>query len=93
MGLQAVGAVLDSLLQIHEIPAAFVAKGIQRTATKHTVEVVTAYFMARKIFTGIVFKIGTAVFHSPSPNAILLLSPIILHLPCKKQGFQEKFLV
>ena len=92
VGNVTVGAVLYPLLQIHKIPAAFVAKGIQRAATKHTVEIVTAYFMAGKIFTGIVFKIGTVVFHSLSPNEILLLPPIILHLPYKKQGFQEKFL-
>ncbi len=66
VGNIAPGAVLDALLQIHKISPAFVTKGIQRAAAKHTVKIVAAYFVAGKKFTGIVFEIGAAVFHSPS---------------------------
>jgi hypothetical protein len=93
VGNIAPGAVLDPLLQIHKISPAFVTKGIQRAAAKHAVKIVAVYFMAGKKFTGIVFEIGAAVFHSPSLCRILLLATIILHFPCKKQEFREKFLV
>ena len=66
VGNVAIGAVLNALLQIHKVSTTFVAKGVQRAATKHTVEIIPTHFVARKIFTGIVFKIGAAVFHSPS---------------------------
>jgi hypothetical protein len=90
----AVGAIFDPLLQIHKVSAALIPKGVQGTATKHAVEIVPLHLVTGKVFTRIVFEISTAVFHSRLPicKSFDYLS-IILHLPCKKQEFRQKFLV
>jgi len=75
MGNIALGAVLNAFLQIHKVSTAFVAKGIQRAAAKHTVKIVPTYFVAGKIFTGLVFEIGATVFHRPS----LCIVPLIIY--------------
>ena len=75
MGNVAVGAILNALLQVHEVASALVAKSVQRAATKHTVEIVPIYLMAGEVFTGIIFEICTAVFHS-----CLLISATVYYL-------------
>ena len=57
------GAVLDTLLQIHKITAAFVAESIQRAAAKHTVKIIIRNVMAGKIFTLRILKITKIIVH------------------------------
>ena len=87
----AMRAVLDALLQIHKVSAAFVAESIERATAKHTVEIVAAYFVAGEIFTRIVFEIGAVVFHGISLCIAFFLPSIILHFLCKKQELRQKF--
>ncbi len=79
---QAVGAVLDSLLGIAEIAAAFAAQSIQRTKAKQAVEMLTGILMTGEILTFSVFKIVKAVFHHTlfSAFANCLRSDVILAL-------------
>lgn len=91
VGNVAMRAVLDALLQIHEVSAAFVAESIEWATAKHTVEIVAAYFVAGEIFTRIVFEIGAVVFHGISLCIAFFLPSIILHFLCKKQELRRKF--
>ena len=61
---EAVGAILDSVLYVRKITAAFVAKRKERTATEHTVEHLSRGLVTGKVFTFFVFEIGMTVFHT-----------------------------
>ena len=54
---EAVGAVLDAVLDINEISAALVAERIKGATTEHTVEDLSRGFMAGKIFALLVLEI------------------------------------
>ena len=57
VGDQTVGAVLDAILRIGKIAAAFVAQGIQRAVAEQAAEgIFIFYLVARKIFAFFVLK-------------------------------------
>jgi DNA integrity scanning protein DisA with diadenylate cyclase activity len=64
-------AVLDSVLEVDEIASALISERIERTTAKHTVEKITAHFVAWEILTIFVFKIFTAVFHHKFSYALV----------------------